>query len=284
MDTPAAMAGSDPRRLQLALAPEKRQVLGIGVSVTDYASAIAAILAAAQDQRSFKVTALAVHGVMTGALDTVHRFRLNSFDLVCPDGQPVRWALNLLHSARLSDRVYGPDLTLKLCAAAEAEGLPVYFYGSRPEVLTALQAELGERFPRLKVAGLRPSLFRRATADEQAEINREIVASGARIVFVGLGCPRQEVWTFENADALGLPTIAVGAAFDFIAGNLPQAAPLLQRYGLEWAFRLWQEPKRLWRRYVLLNPAYLAMVFAQLTGLNRFEDRGAAPQSPELYG
>lgn len=264
-------------------AVNKYSVLGVDISAITYDEAVAAILAAAEAKRAFKVSALAVHGVMTGVFDDAHRFRLNSFDLVCPDGQPVRWALNLIHRANLSDRVYGPEMTLRLCAAAEAQGLPIFFYGSTPEVLAALRTNLRRRFPALEIAGMRPSLFRRSSPEEQAEINREIGDSGARIVFVGLGCPRQEVWTFENADALGLPTIAVGAAFDFIAGYLPQAAPFLQRYGLEWAFRLWQEPKRLWRRYVLLNPAYVALVFAQMTGMRRFQNRGDAPAIPENF-
>ena len=226
----------------------KRNVLGIGVSVVDYDGAVDAVITAGRNQAPLKVTALAVHGVMTGAMNPEHRWRLNRFDLVTPDGQPVRWALNLLHRASLQDRVYGPELTLRVCARAAQEGLPVYLYGSRPDVLERLEASLSKRFPDLIICGSRPSLFRTSSAEEKAEIADEIRKSGARIVLVGLGCPRQEVWAYEYADMLGLPVLAVGAAFDFHAGLLPQAPRALQDRGLEWLYRLVQEPRRLWRR------------------------------------
>ncbi len=263
--------------------PEKRNILGVGVSVTDYSRTVAAIIAAARARTSLSVTALAVHGVITGVQDRDHRWRLNRLDIVTPDGQPVRWALNMLHGAGLKDRVYGPDLTLKICEAAAEAGEPVYFYGSKPEVLKELGSSLLKKFPKLRIAGSRPSLFRRSTADERLAINEEIRESGARIVFVGLGCPRQEVWAYENAKALGLPVIAVGAAFDFHAGLLAQAPRVLQDKGLEWAFRLVKEPKRLWRRYFLLNPLYVSLFLLQWTGLSRFQDRGQEPNSPENY-
>lgn len=255
----------------------KRNVLGISVSVIDYAGAVAAIIKAARARKPLKVSALAVHGVMTGTLDPEHRWRLNSFDIVTPDGQPVRWALNLLHGTRLAERVYGPELTLRVCEDAARRRLPVYLYGSRPEVLDEISKRLIEQFPGLEIAGMRPSLFRRSTNEEKKVIASDIRKSGARIVLVGLGCPRQEVWVYEYADLISLPAIAVGAAFDFHAGLLKVAPPAMQKYGLEWFYRLVQEPRRLWRRYVLLNPAFLAMLFAQLARLRRFEDPGRKP-------
>ena len=264
--------------------PAKANVLGVGISITDYERTVGAVIGAAEQRRPLGVTALAVHGLMSGALDRALRWRLNHFDIVTPDGQPVRWALNLLHSAGLSDRVYGPDLTLKICAAAAEKNLPVYFYGSKQEVLDRLTQRLQARFPALKVAGARPSLFRRSTEKERGPIISAIRASGTRIVFVGLGCPRQEIWVHENVQALGLPTIAVGAAFDFHAGLLPQAPRAMQDRGLEWVFRLVHEPRRLWRRYVLLNPLFLMMLFMQWSGLSRFPDRGNEPARLENYG
>lgn len=263
--------------------PEKRNVLGVGVSVTDYRRTVETIIAAAQAQSALSVTALAVHGVITGVQDRDHRWRLNLLDIVTPDGQPVRWALNILHRAGLKDRVYGPDLTLKICEAAANAGVPIYFYGSKPDVLKELRSSLLRKFPKLLIAGSRPSLFRRSTEDERLAINQEIRELGARIVFVGLGCPRQEVWAYENARALGLPVIAVGAAFDFHAGLLAQAPRALQDKGLEWAFRLVKEPKRLWRRYLLLNPLYVSLFLLQWSGLSRFHDRGSEPTRPENY-
>ena len=203
-------------------------------------------------------------------LDPVHQFRLNHLDLVVPDGQPVRWALKLLHGVRLPDRVYGPTLTQKVCEAAAARGLSVFFYGSRPPVLEALARNLQARIPGLRLAGTEPSRFRCLSDREQLELAERIRRSGASIVFVGLGCPRQEVWVYELGHLLSLPLIAVGAAFDFHAGMLPQAPPRWQRVGLEWLFRLACEPRRLWRRYLYLNPAYVGLVLMQALGLRDF--------------
>jgi exopolysaccharide biosynthesis WecB/TagA/CpsF family protein len=263
----------------------KRNVLGVSVDVIDYESAVDQIVKAAEDKRGFAVTALAVHGVMTGAMDSEQRFRLNQFDLVVPDGQPVRWALNLLHSAHLDERVYGPTLMLELCERCAKEGLPIFLYGSNAEVLAKLRQRLQARFPKLEIAGAQPSRFRRVTAEEKSEIVQTIRASGARVVFAGLGCPRQEVWAYEYRDALSLPVIAVGAAFDFHAGTIPQAPPTLQRAGLEWLYRFSREPRRLWRRYALLNPLYVAMITAQATGLRRFDGNpGTRPDKEMNYG
>lgn len=261
----------------------KKNILGIDVSIIDYAGAVASIVKAAEDNKPLKVSALAVHGIMTGALNPEHRWRLNSFDMVTPDGQPVRWALNLLYGAKLHDRVYGPELTLRVCEEASRRGLPVYLYGSRSLVLDHLQKRLMKKYPDLIIAGSRPSMFRRSTDAEKQEIAEEIRNSGARIVLVGLGCPRQEVWVYEYAKLLSLPALAVGAAFDFHAGLLSEAPKAMQDRGLEWLYRLVQEPKRLWRRYILLNPAFIAMLMAQFSRLSSFKDPGAEPQSPSNF-
>lgn len=263
----------------------RRNVLGVGVDVVDYEGAVARVIAAAHERRPLGVTALAVHGVMTGVQDPVQRHRLNCLDLVCPDGQPVRWALNLLHRARLRDRVYGPTLTLEVCRAAAREGLPIYLYGSRPETVEALAANLVQRFPELQIAGSSPSLFRQTSAEEKSAIVERIRASGAAITFVGLGCPRQETWAYEYAPALEMPVLAVGAAFDFHAGTLAQAPGWMQRRGLEWLFRLLEEPRRLWRRYLLLNPQYVALLALQALGVRTIDPRsGTAPSADERFG
>jgi N-acetylglucosaminyldiphosphoundecaprenol N-acetyl-beta-D-mannosaminyltransferase len=267
------------------IARGKRDILGVMVDVIDYEAAVDQAVEAAKAGRGFAVTALAVHGVMTGVLDPEQRFRLNEFDLAVPDGQPVRWALNLLHGASLKDRVYGPSLMLALCERCAADGLPIYLYGSTATVVSRLGDRLKARFPALRIAGSDPSRFRRITTSEKAEIVERIRASGARLVFVGLGCPRQEVWAYEFRDALSMPVIAVGAAFDFHAGVSPQAPPILQRAGLEWAYRLAHDPRRLWRRYAFLNPLYVAMITAQGTRMVRFGDRPASRPPHELnYG
>ena len=245
----------------------KRNVLGVLVDVVDYDAATARIMDAARDRRPYAVTALAVHGVMTGVLDPAHNRRLNAFDLVTPDGQPVRFALNLLHDAALTDRVYGPTLTLKVVEQAAAEGLPIYLYGSTPPTLDRLVPALERMFPALKIAGVEASKFRAGQPGEDAEIAERIKASGARLVLVGLGCPRQEVFTYAMRPLLDMPLLAVGAAFDYHAGLLKNPPPWMQRYALEWLWRLGLEPRRLWKRYMLLNPAYLARLAAQKTGL-----------------
>ncbi len=257
-------------------------VCGVSVSAVDYDAAVAKIMHAARRKRRFSVSALAVHGVMTGFTDPEHRSRLNSLDLVVPDGQPVRWALRLLHGCRLDNRVYGPELTLRVCAAAEEAGLPVLFYGSKPETLAALAENLGRAFPKLRIVGLMPSRFRTLTEAENEEVLDEIRATGAGLVFVGLGCPRQEVWVYENASALSCPVLAVGAAFDFHAGLLKQAPPWMQDRGLEWLYRLSREPRRLWRRYAYLNPLFCYAVarqyFAAASRSNDAVDHGSTPE------
>jgi exopolysaccharide biosynthesis WecB/TagA/CpsF family protein len=263
----------------------KRSVLGVLVDAVDYDAAIERIVRAARQRRPFAVSALAVHGVMTGVLDNVHRHRLNSMNLVVPDGQPVRWAVNALHGAGLKDRVYGPKLMLETCRRAAREGLSIFLFGGTPQLLEALREGLTRRFPGIRIAGMQASKFRRLSAEERDEVVRRIRESGASITFVGLGCPRQEVWAYEFCDALNMPVLAVGAAFNFIAGTLPQAPETMQRWGLEWLFRLINEPRRLWRRYLLLNPMYASLLCLQLSGLCRFDPVDTrAPTRELLYG
>jgi N-acetylglucosaminyldiphosphoundecaprenol N-acetyl-beta-D-mannosaminyltransferase len=263
----------------------KQSVVGVLVDAVDYEAAVERILSAARRREPYAATALAVHGVMTGVRDPYHAYRLNHLDLVTPDGQPVRWALNWVHGAGLNDRVCGPQLMLNLCEAAAREGIAIYLYGSRQALLERLEESLTRRFPGLRIAGSEPSKFRRTTPEEKDEIVRRIRSSGAAITFVGLGCPRQEVFAYEYRGALEMPVVAVGAAFDYHAGFLKQPPALVQRMGLEWLSRLIQEPRRLWRRYVILNPQYLARLAVQRFGGS---PDASVPQSPPsgqmLYG
>ena len=239
------------------------------VDAIDYDGAVERIAAAAREHRRLTLSALAVHGVTTGVGDLEHRARLNRLDVVTPDGQPVRWALRLLHGVGLPDRVYGPTLTLRVCERAARENLPVFLYGSRPEVLERLRARLPDRFPGLRVAGTEPSKFRTVDAAEKREIAKRIEASGARIVFVGLGCPRQEVFAYEYGDLLNLPVLAVGAAFDYHAGLLTEPPTWMQDTGMQWLYRLSQEPGRLWRRYLVTNTQFVTLLALQRLGLWR---------------
>lgn len=263
----------------------KKNVVGIQVDAVDYEFAAGRIVEAALQGQPLAVSALAVHGVMTGVLDPEHKYRLNSLDLVVPDGQPVRWAMNWLHRSGLKDRVYGPNLTLCICEQAARLEVPIFFYGSRPDVLDALARNLKGRYPNLIVAGCEPSLFRITSDMEKKHLVDKITESGARIVFVGLGCPRQEVWVYEFREHLRLPLIAVGAAFDFHAKTIRQAPAVMQKIGLEWLFRLFMEPARLWKRYLLLGPLYLFCVFAQLLKLRKFDPEDAVRPTKSInYG
>lgn len=263
----------------------KHNLLGVNIDVVDYEAAVAKIVSAAQVRVPLGVSALAVHGVMTGVTDPTHRHRLNRLELIVPDGQPVRWGLNLLHRTGLKDRVYGPNLMLETCRAAAEKNIPIFLFGGKQELLTQLSDNLLDMFPELEIAGELPSKFRTVNAEEKQEIIDTIKASGAQITLVGLGCPRQEVWAYEFKDHLKMPVLAVGAAFNFHAGELAQAPAVLQRHGLEWAFRLVKEPMRLWRRYLFLNPYYLGLLFCQWTGLKKFDPNNTViPQHEISYG
>lgn len=263
----------------------KRSVLGIGVNAIDYEAAVAKVIEAGKQRQPMSVTALAVHGVMTGVSDKAHKYRLNQFDLVCPDGQPVRWALNRIHGCGLNDRVYGPELTLRLCEAAAKEGVPVFLFGATQEMLDEFAVQLCEKFEGLKIAGKRASQFRTISPEERDDLAKEVNESGAGICFVGLGCPRQEIFAYEMREHISMPLIAVGAAFAFHAGMLEQAPSWMQRNGLEWLFRLTREPKRLWRRYSTTNPAFATLALLQKLGLYRARtDNGTEPTDEILFG
>jgi N-acetylglucosaminyldiphosphoundecaprenol N-acetyl-beta-D-mannosaminyltransferase len=261
----------------------KHSILGVMIDAVDYRGAVEEITLAARERRPYAVSALAVHGTMTGVLDPQHRYRLNHCELIVPDGQPVRWALNLLHQTHLRDRVYGPKLTLQVLARAADEGLSVYLYGSTADVIAKLRGALAERCPKLRIAGAEPSCFRALTAGERDQLVERVQASGAQLLLAGLGCPRQEIFAYEMRLLLNMPVLAIGAAFAFIAGTLPQAPAWMQARGLEWLYRLAQEPARLWRRYTFLNPAYVSLLMLQRFRFV-FDSKGVRPQRESLIG
>jgi len=256
-------------------------VLGVLVDVVDQGEAVERICSAAREQRPYAVTALAVHGVMTGR-DPQHRARLNRLDLIAPDGQPVRWALNLLYGASLSDNVRGTNLSLAVLERAARDGLSIYLYGSTAATMNGLVTALRRQIPGLLVAGAEPSQFRAVSSNDLDRIAVRITDAGAAIVLVGLGCPRQEIFVYEMRRRLSRPLLAVGAAFDYISGNLQPPPPWIHRNGLEWLWRLMIEPRRLWRRYLLLNPVYLALLGLQLTRVWQPSTVTPVPSSPHL--
>ncbi|MCP5529661.1 MAG: WecB/TagA/CpsF family glycosyltransferase [Opitutaceae bacterium] len=265
------------------MSPTRHNILGTLISAVDYAQATAAIIEEAKSRTAFAASALAVHALGEARANPDYQRKLNALDLATPDGQPVRWALNWLHHAGLRDRVYGPFLMRDVCHAAARENLPVFLFGSTERTLAKLTETLNMWDPRLIIAGTQPSRFRRISAEEAAGDAATIIASGARIVFCGLGCPRQEHWAHAMKPLLPMPTIAVGAAFALWAGEKSMAPAWMQRGGLEWIYRFSQEPSRLWHRYLVHNPRFALGVLAQKI---RKEQRPAdvQPAEPEYWG
>jgi N-acetylglucosaminyldiphosphoundecaprenol N-acetyl-beta-D-mannosaminyltransferase len=196
------------------------------------------------------------HGVIEAQDDPAFERVLNGADLNLPDGMSTVREMRA-RGVDQPDRVYGPDVMLDVARRAAAEAVPVALYGSSPEVIARLRERLPALAPGLRLVEAISPPFRDLSAEEDEAFVHQLRASGARIVFVGLGCPRQERWCAEHADRVGAVCLAVGAAFDFHAGLLRQAPPVLQRAGLEWAFRLAMEPRRLWRRYSRVVPRFL---------------------------
>jgi N-acetylglucosaminyldiphosphoundecaprenol N-acetyl-beta-D-mannosaminyltransferase len=216
------------------------------------------------------LTAAAVNLVMCAQEDPRARAAVLGATLVVPDGQPLVWALRALGHAGAT-RVYGPDLMARFCARAAPTGTPIYLYGGRsPEALALLEERLRERFAGLRIVGGFSPPFRPLTAAEEEEVIADIDSSGAAVVWVGTGQPKQEKWMLEMRPRLSAPLlVGVGAAFDFHAGLVSQAPAWMQRSGLEWTYRLSREPRRLWRRYARHNPRFVAGFLRQYAAHRR---------------
>lgn len=243
--------------------PQGPSILGMRVDPTGYEEAVEKVAAWAREGESRYVCVANVHMVMEAHDDPTFRALVNAADLVTPDGMPLVWTLRRKGYAR-QERVYGPELTLRVCERAAREGLPVGFYGGHPSALEALVESLKARFPGLQVAYAYSPPFRPLTPEEDERVVQAINASGARILFVGLGCPKQERWMADHKGRVRAVMLGVGAAFDLHAGRVRQAPPWMQRLGLEWFFRLLQEPGRLWKRYLKHNPRFLWLVAREL--------------------
>jgi len=233
------------------------------VDATSYEAAAHRVCAWARDDAARYVCVANVHMTMTAVDDAGFRDLVNRADLVTPDGMPLVWMLGRLGVPDAS-RVYGPTLLLHVCERAAEEGVPVGFYGGTDDVLRDLRSTLEARYPGLDIAYAYAPPFRPLTPEEDASVVADIEASGARILFVGLGCPKQERWMAAHQDRLPLVQLGVGAAFAFHAGHVRQAPAWLQDRGLEWAFRLVTEPRRLWRRYLYNNPRFMVLAAWQL--------------------
>jgi N-acetylglucosaminyldiphosphoundecaprenol N-acetyl-beta-D-mannosaminyltransferase len=244
-------------------APASAQVVSIRVDATSYADATARILRWAQFRESRCVCVATVNNVIQACDHEDFRQIMSATDLVTPDGMPLVWSLRLF-GIRDASRVYGPDLTLFLLADAERLHMPVAFYGGTPDVLQRLVSAVKARHPNLPVVFEYSPPFRPMAPEEDSRLTREINASGAGVVFVGLGSPKQERWMAAHRGSVRAAMVGVGAAFDFLSGSKPQAPRWMMRSGLEWLFRLICEPRWLWRRYLTENPRFLLLLAVEL--------------------
>ncbi|HEY0057691.1 MAG TPA: WecB/TagA/CpsF family glycosyltransferase [Flavisolibacter sp.] len=247
---------------------ERTAVMGMQISRGSYAQFVDSIIESARDKESAYVCVANVH--MLGETHKSKSFAavVNGARFITPDGKPLTWALRLLKGVR-QERVAGMDLLPDLLKVAEARNIPVYFYGGLQETLDRTATYLEENFPRLSVAGLYSPPFRQLSSEEEENAIRKINRSGARIVFVALGCPKQEKWMSSMQGRIHALMIGVGGALPVMVGTQKRAPGWMQKGGLEWVYRLLQEPRRLFSRYAvtnslflyLLSKAYLRQVF-----------------------
>ena len=240
---------------------ETYQVLGFPVAKTDYASAAEWIFSkASKGDRAYAVEAANTHVLALGRSDAEFQAAIFKFDLICPDGMPLVWSLNqqVSKEEQLKDRVYGPTLMLKTFELSAGTGLKHFVFGGKEETLEKLSANLKADYPDAELAGTYSPPFGEWPEDEFEKICRLIRESGATMVWVGLGCPKQEKWIGQNLDKLP-PAVyfGIGAAIAFHAGEVKQAPSFIQKCGMEWLFRLLMEPKRLWKRYFVYNSLFL---------------------------
>lgn len=242
---------------------EYRHILGVRVDASNYASATRQVAAWAARGESRYVCLGAVNNIMEARDSPRYRSVMEQADLVTSDGMPLVWLLRAL-GVRGATRVYGPDLMPVVLAAAAREGIPVGFYGGTRTVLHRVLARVRREFPAVKVAYAESPPFRPLTGEEDQRTTQAICTSGVRILFVGIGSPKQDLWMHAHRGHIPVVMLGVGAAFDFLAGAKPQAPRWMQASGLEWTFRLATEPRRLWRRYLKQNPRFLLLALAQI--------------------
>lgn len=241
------------------------QILGAQVHSTSYTKACDRIQIWAIAQTSCYIIAANVHVIMTAYWNRAYCQVVNNAALVTPDGMPLVWALRLLGNQNAT-RVYGPDLMLAWCQRASDMQLSIYLYGGTEAMLQQLQQKLRSQFPNLIIAGAHAPPFRELTPAEESQDIERINASGAKVVFIALGCPKQEYWMARQQGQIHAVMIGVGAAFSFHSGEVKQAPRWIMAVGLEWLYRFAVEPRRLWKRYLINNPAFILLFGVQLLG------------------
>ena len=236
---------------------QKVNVLGIDFAVVDYDLASDAIVEAAGKHQPYSVFALPVHGIIENHNDDEMKVATRAANMIVPDGQPVRWCMNHFHNVGLTDRVYGPTLTLHVLKKANPLGLRVFLYGGKSEETTKkFAAFIQSRYPNVKICGT----YREDDPAADTLTPEMINEAQPHIVLVGRGCPRQEKWIAKNQSQVNAAMMAVGAAFSFHAGEISQAPKWMQDRGLEWLHRLMTEPRRLWKRYLVTNTTFLYLL------------------------
>lgn len=259
--------------------PRKYNILGVSISATSYAEVTgicANWIADAHAETARYICVTSVHGIITGRQEPWVRDVLNAADIATPDGMPVVWALRSF-GARDQQRVYGPTLMMHLCRMAADRGYGIYLYGGTEERLELLRRKLTKQVPHLHIAGSYAPPFRPLNQEEDARVKSAIQESGARLVFIGISTPKQDKWMFDHrSDFPGVVMVGVGAAFDFHAGRVKQAPEWIQRAGLEWLFRLAAEPRRLWKRYILITPRFLPLWALQWIASRTYERNARA--------
>ena len=245
-------------------------ILGVGISAITLNQAVEQISAWIDQRTRRYVSVCTVHTIMECQRNSTVRQAINQASLATPDGMPLVWLSRWGGHDHVS-RVYGPDLMLALCQHSLKHGDRHYFYGGAEGIPDLLSTKLQARFPDLQIAGRYSPPFRSLTPKENARIVQQINQAQPDIVWVGLGTPKQDLWMAAQRAELTAPVlIGVGAAFDFLAGRIPQAPYWMQRRGLEWLFRLWQEPRRLWYRYLVYNPLFVLLYLAQSLKIKRY--------------
>jgi len=242
---------------------QHKNILGMRVDVTNIDNALNIIQAWSSDSGGHYICVSNVHMCMECYDDQELQSVVNAADLVVPDGRPLVWAQKLL-GEKSASQVRGMDLVLKTCERMSKKGIKVGFYGGTPKILDELKNALQQRYIKLDIACLIAPPFRPLTEEEDKAYVSEIRDSGAQILFVGIGCPKQEYWMAEHKGRLSCVMLGVGAAFDFIAGQKRHAPRWMQFVGLEWLFRLLSEPRRLWKRYLKHNPRFVWYFSRQL--------------------
>ena len=238
-------------------------VLGSKIDVVSWPDAVAHVIDWAKTRESRYVCACNVHVVVTATSDHRLANAIEGADLATPDGMPIAWSLRRA-GFRDQKRISGPDLMLKVCEYAAREGISVFLFGSLDSTLAALKKRLLALFDGLQIVGTHAPPFREPTDAESRDVVASINQSGAGIVFVGLGCPKQELWMARHRGQVDAVMLGVGAAFDYHAGTLQRAPRWMRQAGLEWLFRLAAEPGRLWHRYLVTNTFFLAAITTQL--------------------